>query len=555
MLAADRIEIEVKYAVPDASTFEKLLSLELLRDYRLVPSGVEEVVDRYVDTPERHLARAGYACRLRASAAGAPEVVAVKALGGACGAVHLRVEREVRVSPGTPPQQWPAGPVREIVLQLAGERPLVELLRVTQHRSTRDVESRGQKVAAVSLDRVHFGDSSGGPDHEIEIELTPFADACDLRALAELLQPFGLRPQPLSKFERALALLGSAEGARPDALEPSPAAGSSARDAGPTAVESGRRRGSRRAGVLPADPMSEAGRKILRLHFEAMLAMEAGTLAGDDPEDLHDMRVATRRQRAALRIAAPHFRRKAIRPVRDGLRALAGVLGAVRDLDVLIAGANARRAALSAEEHRGLGVLVDSWRRRRDAARARLLAHLGGTGYAEFKERYARFLDRRDAGAPASPEERAPRPRLAAHVLPTEIWAHYSAVCAFGTALPWASVEMLHSLRIEGKRLRYLLESFREVLDPCVEEAIAAAVALQDHLGEIQDAVVAVGLAREFLAGPEAAGSPQAATAAGRYLESCRARIEELRRSVGAPWAAVSGAPFKSWLARAAAAL
>jgi len=315
------------------------------------------------------------------------------------------------------------------------------------------------------------------------------------------------------------------------------------------------RRRAKRAKIFPADPVSEAGRKILRLHFAEMLAKEAGTLAGEDPEALHDMRVATRRQRAVLRMAAPHFRRSAIRPVRDGLRTLAGVLGGVRDLDVLLAAASAERSALPAAEGRAPHLLIDAWRRRRDGARVRMLAHLKGEPYAEFREEYAHFLDTPGAGARTRTPDEAPYPTLVAHVVPAEIAAHHAAVCAFGTVLPWASVEMLHALRIEGKALRYLLEFFRDVLDPCVEEAIEAVVALQDHLGELQDAVVAVGLVRDFLAGPEAAANPDAATAAGRYLESHQARIAELRRSVDRPWRGVSGAAFKACLARAAAAL
>jgi len=331
-----------------------------------------------------------------------------------------------------------------------------------------------------------------------------------------------------------------------------PADGPSGPHAEPTVPEIRPKR--KRPGVLPADPMSEAGRKILRLQFEEALAKEAGTLRGEDPDELHDMRVATRRQRAALRIAEPHFRRKAIRPVRDGLRTLGGVLGAVRDLDVLLAAARAYRSTLVPQEARALQLLIHSWTRRRDAARVRMLEHLDGQAYADFKEQYACFLDT-PTGVRTRAADAFPHPSLVAHVVPAEIWAQYAAVCAFGTVLPWASVEMLHALRIAGKGLRYLLEFFREVLDPCVEEAIETVVGLQDHLGEVQDAVVTIGLVRDFLAGPEAAASPEAASAAGRYLESRRARVEELRRSVGPTWTGVSGARFKSCLSRAAASL
>jgi CHAD domain-containing protein len=578
MPIAGRTEIEAKYVVPDGSIFERLLAIESLGEYRLVARGEQRVTDRYFDTQHRDLFHGGYACRRRVGDAGGPEVVAVKGLGGARGAVHRRSEHEVKVPPGTPVERWPAGPGRDIVLQLTRERPLVELFTVSQHRTVRDVKRRGRRVAVLSLDRVEFGAGATPAAYELEIELTPFGDAADLRALGKLLHPFSLQAQPLSKFERALALMdtgvvaaprrGDGRGRRqPEAPATSARSGSQAASAGsarpapssepgpPGAPAARALRKGKRPGVLPGDPMAEAGRKILRFHFEKMLAHEAGTIAGDDPEELHDMRVATRRQRAALRIVEPHFRRKAIRPVRDGLRTLGGCLGAVRDLDVLLAAARAHQSNLGATDARDFQHLVDAWTRGRDAARVQMLAHLSGQSYADFKDSYTSFLDTPGAGARAPAADVVPRPTLVSHVLRPELWAHYGAVCAFETVLPWASVETLHALRIEGKRLRYLLEFFREVLDRCVEEAIESVVALQDQLGELQDAVVTIGLVRDFLAGPEAAANPGAAASAGRYLESRQARIGELRRSIDRPWNGVSGSAFKSCLSRAVAAL
>jgi hypothetical protein len=74
-------------------------------------------------------------------------------------------------------------------------------------------------------------------------------------------------------------------------------------------------------------------------------------------------------------------------------------------------------------------------------------------------------------------------------------------------------------------------------------------------LGELQDAVVTIGLIRDFLAGPGAAANPGAAAAAGRHLESRELRIQELRRGLDGPWSAVSSSAFKSCLSRAVAAL
>lgn len=262
------------------------------------------------------------------------------------------------------------------------------------------------------------------------------------------------------------------------------------------------------------------------------------------------MRVATRRQRAALRFIEPYCRRKALRPVRSGLRDLGGCLGAVRDLDVLLAAARGHQGTLAAEDARALQPLLRAWTRQRDVARERMVEYLRSQAHAGFKEQYTAFLDTPGAG---SRSDAAPRPTLVRHVLPYEIWAHYAALCAFERVLPWGSAETLHELRIHGKRLRYLLEFFHEVLDHGVEKAVAALVALQDQLGELQDGVVTIGLLADFMAGLEATADPSAAAAAGRYRDVRKARIEELRRGIERPWTGVTGPEFRASLSRAVA--
>ena len=534
------MEIEAKFAVPDDPTFERLLSLETLGDYALVPAGEERTTDRYLDTESRDLLLSGHACRRRARTEGGPELVTVKGLGGARGAVHRRSELEVEVAPDAPPERWPAGPPRDLVRSIARDKPLVEFITLRQRRTTRDVVRSGQRVAVLSLDQVDFVD--GATARELEIELVPEGDGSDLEALEKLLEPYGLRPESRSKFERALALVEGREPEHGMAPQPAPAGEHAA------AAPAGRRRRSKGAGLEPDDPMLEAGRKIMHFHWERALEHEAGTIAGIDPEELHDMRVAIRRQRAVLRIIAPHCRRKTLRPVRDGLRDLGGSIGSVRDMDVLLAAAQAHQATLPGPEARALQLLLKAWSRRREAARSRMVDQLRGQAHAVFKEQYTVFLGTPGAGARA---DATPRPTLVRHVLPYEIWSHYGELCAFEKMLPWASAETLHTLRIHGKRLRYLLEFFREVLDGCVDKPIRALVALQDHLGELQDCVVTIGLVEDFLAGAEAVADPEAAAAAGRYREARRARIEELRHGLERPWSGVTAAEFRACLSRA----
>jgi len=259
-------------------------------------------------------------------------------------------------------------------------------------------------------------------------------------------------------------------------------------------------------GLTPDDPMAEAGRKILRFHFQRMLQHEPGTREGKDPEALHDMRVATRRMRAAFRVFGPFFDPIVTRPHRRGLRLTAAVLGAVRDLDVLIGRLELTLAPLPVAEQASLEPLLSSWRKQRVAARGALLAYLDSRKYRRFVERFREFLESPGKGVLAEPEDTV-APTQVRHLAAVQAWQRYAAVRAYETVLPAdpaanyeaLPITTLHALRIECKRLRYTLEFFREVLPPAVTPLIELVVKAQDHLGDLHDADVAIGLIRDFM--------------------------------------------------------
>ena len=526
------MEIEAKYAVPDAGVFAALLDLRSLGSYALRPEGERDVTDRYLDSPHRDLLAGGYTCRLREGESEDHWLLTVKGVGHAEGAVHRREEHESEVLPNAPPEDWPGGPAREIVTRLIQGQPLSELFTIRQHRAERAVEQNGRTVGTLSLDTIET-DIGGRKKvgREIEIELGSTGTVEDLRAIGDALAPYRLKAQSKSKFERALARLDDA---------PRKAAAKK----------------KKAPGVRADEPLVEAGRKILRFHCERMLANEDGTREGTDIEALHRMRVATRRQRAAFRVVAPYFRRKAVRGFQEELRKAAGRLGAVRDLDVLIGAAEAYRSSLGADAQPALDPLLEEWGERRSAARDELLAYLGGDDYQVFKERYGEFLSSAGAGVKDTARDDLPEPHLVRHILPTEIWSHYARVRAYETVLGWASVETLHTLRIEAKRLRYLLESFGEVLGPAVAAAVKDVTGLQDFTGELHDADVTIGLLRHFLMhNPHASVDPAVAAAVKGYLKVNEARLRALQRGIKRPWRRVAGARFRGALARAVAAL
>ncbi len=305
--------------------------------------------------------------------------------------------------------------------------------------------------------------------------------------------------------------------------------------------------------LLTDDPMPEAGRKILRRHFHRMLQNEAGTRQGEDIEALHDMRVATRRMRAAFEVFAPYYRRKTVRPFIQGLRAAGRALGKVRDLDVLMAKAEEYQKGLPKEARRGLEPLLEDWRAQRSAARRGMIVHLDSEEYRRFVEDFARFLETPAAGArPAKNTFFYPaRVREAA---PVQIYARLARVLAYEASLPQARIAQLHTLRIAFKRLRYTVEFFREVLAPEAGEVIRRLKAMQDHLGDLNDAEAACGHLSRFLAARDA-GQRGALQPVADYLACRQDERRRLLETFPAAWENFLTPEFKRALALAVAGL
>ena len=271
----------------------------------------------------------------------------------------------------------------------------------------------------------------------------------------------------------------------------------------------------------------------MRFHLARMLAREAGTRAGADPEELHAMRVATRRQRAAWRVFGDAFRAGRTKRYRRGLREVAGRLGAVRDLDVLLEAADHYRDGLPAVEQRALEPLLEDWREHREASRQLLIRELDSDRYRRWVDDYRDFVRTDGAGVlPVGPVQ----PHRVRDVMPSAIWAAYEGVRAYEPVLRWADVETLHDLRIAGKWLRYTLEFVREALGPDSAPIIERVTGLQDHLGLMHDADVSSSMARAFLVEHAGGLSSIESAAIGRYLVNREREVARLRRTLNTPW-------------------
>ena len=597
------VEIELKYRLREQAAGDRYLIAEELGGFHpITPVRSTQLEDRYLDTGDGALARAGFAARLRQTAKGT--TVSVKSIvrRSGEGGAHRREELEGPADRTAGPRDWPPSDARSLILEQCGDAPLVELVTIRQLRRKRKLQS-ADTIVELSLDEVDAVARSRVVDRfvELEVELMEGDEAALEKIDAVLADDPGLALSTGSKLEAALSAIQASTGRRskraaaflaliePD-LEPAkaermpdpwpapqsaeadseadvqPAPEPKAEAEAPPApkprpktdprpeAEPGAPRlvVGKTPGVLAEDHLAEAGRKVLRFHLARMLAREAGTREGVDAVELHGMRVATRRQRAAWRVFGEAFRAGRTRTHRKRLREVAARLGAVRDLDVLLEAADAYRADLPGAEQRAIEPLLRGWRDHRDDARRLLIRELDSEGYTRWIDDYTEFVRHEGfAVVPVSPTQ----PHRVRDTAASRILAAYEGVRAYEPVLRWADVETLHELRISGKWLRYTLEFVREALSPEASLLIARVTALQDHLGLLNDADVTAHMARSFLVENAGDLSQLESAAIARYLVSREKEVARLRRTVGGPWRGVAGVSFRRALGRTVAGL
>jgi CHAD domain-containing protein len=268
----------------------------------------------------------------------------------------------------------------------------------------------------------------------------------------------------------------------------------------------------------------------MRTQAEAIRAREAGARRARDPEDVHQMRVAVRRLRAILRAGRSFFAESWVERLRRELTWLGAALGRVRDLDVLSAHL---RAQLRARPPGGR------------VARQRLLRRLAGdrrraTGALRSAlggRRYARLLARLDASLASPPFRADPAP------LPDVAAAEFETLRkAVKKLSKHPSDEDLHAIRIKVKHARYAAELAQPIAGHRAERFIERAKALQDVLGEHQDAVIAESYARR------ARGRSPGGRLLARWLSARQdERREEARADFARQWPGLKRRGRRAW--------
>ncbi len=308
---------------------------------------------------------------------------------------------------------------------------------------------------------------------------------------------------------------------------------------------------TRTADVRGEDLWPEAGRKVLRLHFGRALARVPGVIAGDDPEEVHAMRVASRRMRAAWRVFGDGFEKAPTRRYRADLREVGGRLGTVRDLDVLLGILDGYGRRHGARATRGLLPLRTAWVAERETCRGVLVEHITSPAFIAFVTEHEAFLGAPEADLCAV--ER-PSPGRVRGRMPATAWSAYHEVWAFDERMAGADLATLHQLRIAGKWLRYTLEFAREALASDAAALIEPVVALQDHLGDQHDLHVAATLAREFVAGDRPLTTKERAQVEG-FFRRLDGRVAWHGERLSRVWRPIVSPDYRSRLGRALARL
>lgn len=253
---------------------------------------------------------------------------------------------------------------------------------------------------------------------------------------------------------------------------------------------------------MPAPPAAPRGRgRADRALFDYIAAQRDALIANDpgvrrgDPDAVHDMRVALRRLRSTLHTFRPALDTARTEPLREELKWLGQVLGAVRDNDVL---AEKLRAAVKAEPPElvvgPVAARIDQHLAARAApARAELAEALDG-------RRYAALLDELDAVV-AAPARRPLAPSRLRRLARTAVRrADKRLAAADRRSTSWGPDRdhRLHDARKSYKQARYALEVLRPIDGRPAKRLANRLTRLQDVLGAHQDVTVLASLLRDL---------------------------------------------------------
>lgn len=245
------------------------------------------------------------------------------------------------------------------------------------------------------------------------------------------------------------------------------------------------------AGVECGGPVADAVPLVLGSRIEEMVLLRKRALDFSDPEGVHDIRVASRRVRSALRDFMPYLRKTKLSSSIRQLKEIADKLGDVRDCDVAIIALENLQTKAAPEISSGLQSIIDAQKAKRDPARKELTRALSLKAISGLKPAFLEAMEP-SVLPPASEKTKARTKRKSAANY--KVFARTTllkrlreleelSACLYEPQ----EVEPLHEMRIAAKRLRYALELFAQCWGEPLSVFSRQVGQLQSSLGELHD--------------------------------------------------------------------
>ena len=396
----------------------------------------------------------------------------------------------------------PLGPLRDHLGPVVGVRALLPVARAVSTVHDRRVLNSDEKtIAKLTVDSMSVTYPAAG-------DVAPRLTVTALR---------GYQTQALRMIDLLAAAPGVADGGSQSALE----AALAAADRRPGDYSS-----KINVRLAPRMPAAVAMAAVLTALFDTLETNVNGTVRDWDTEFLHDLRIAVRRTRSALKLAGDVLPGDLADRFAAEFRWLGDLTTPTRDLDVYLLGYLGMANGLIAATADELEPFHEHLRRSRVSAQRALVRGLRSARFTRLASEWPEAL-----AAAAASRARPTVARLAA----ARIARAHRRVIRDGTAISGASPpESLHELRKRCKELRYLLEFFASLYDPAEHwQAVRELKALQDCLGEFQDTQVQREEIRAFAAQMMEERAAPAATllamgeiAAGLAARQRQARVE-----------------------------
>jgi CHAD domain-containing protein len=456
----------------------------------LEPRSTLQIFDTYLDTDDWRIHRAGFALRIR-SESGKSEAT-LKSLHSASAEVADRRElSEALENAESESIRQSIGPVGTRVHAVSGAHALLPLFeaRTSRQRFAIRREDEAQQLGEIALDETVISRPHGEPQASMQrVEVEALTEAHEpLQSLVKALRSdCALEAASDTKYSHGLKSVGLAPGPAPEFA--------------PTAVDS-------------SMAIVDVALANLRRYLSAWHLHEPGARLGDNPEELHDLRIAGRRLDAILRQFRSSLPASFLR-IRPTLKKILRALGDARDLDVALGELETFSRELPESDRESVEPLKQHLVSERVRARARMLSVLDSVSVQENLQKLTALL-----AAPSVASQQS-SPELALNAAPALIRRRYRKVRKGANLLTAdSSMEAYHAVRGLVKKFRYTLEAVAVIYGKPADEMLRTLRRWQEKLGVQQDAAIAIRRLKALASAPPKGIPPETLFLMGRLAE------------------------------------